>query len=192
MNKLLTFTLALGLACSTLAQGYTTKASNGNAAAPANVIFPAKDGQQIRLVGVNWASDTNNAALSLSSGVGAYTLLATNTTTGVTQVVASVTGLAASDVLVLQHAGVCYATTIASTNSGTNIVLASGAWGVTPAIGDSVYRMSTPTTLPIGATTNWQAGEAIFVSTYAGRPVRAVLTPANVTNQLNSVTAKYE
>lgn len=183
--------LATTLAVLAGTPAYSTKTAGGNNTTGASVIFPADPALQIRIVGVNWQSDTNNAVLQCSSGVGAYVLLATNTTTGVTQTVNTVTGMAANDILVLEHAGVGYAATLSSTNGGTNAVLASGAWGVTPAIGDSVYKMSDIASLPIGNTTNWQAGEAIYVGN-RGRPVRLLLTPAAVTNRINSATAFYE
>lgn len=196
MKKILLIGAALGgiaLAMLAASPTYVNKSANGNASAGATVIFPADPQTQIRIVSANWNSDSNSANLSFTSGEGAYSILATNTTTGVTQTVNTVTGIAASDVLVLQHAGVCYATTVSSTNAnGTNLVLASGAWGVTPAIGDSVYRMGSATLLPVGATTNAQNGVALYVATFPGRPVRVVLTPAAVTNKLNAVIAHYD
>ena len=172
---------------------YTTKSANGNAASPAGLIFPADPNLQLRLVSANWQSDTNIAVLSFTSGDAAYVITAANaSSSGVTQAVNSVTGLAASDVLVLQKTtGACYAASLSSTNNGTNAVLASGGWGVATVAGDEVFKMSSATTIPVGATTNAQNGEAIYVGNY-GRPVRVVLTPAAVTNRLTSVTGRYE
>lgn len=203
-NKLAIIGIAVcGLALTALASApfYKTLSANGNAAAPASVIFPADVGNQIRIVNVNWNSDSNTAALSISGGSTLYSIVETNVaSTSVTNKLTGTNGLAASAVLVLQHAGACYAATVSSwgqtTNSGpaggTNVVLASGGWGVATTVGDNVYLMDTPVTLPVGATTNWASGSAIYSSTLIGRPVRVQLTPSLVTNKLNGVTARYE
>lgn len=202
-NKIILFGAALSIATSALAvqPRFKTLSDAGNAASPAEVTFPADPSSQIRIVGVNWNSDTNNAVLSISGGGAAFTIVETNqSTSSVTNKINSTNGLSASAVLVLQHGGVCYPATLSTWNSstnagfygGTNVVLASGGWGVATSVGDSVYLMDTPVTLPIGATTNWQSGFSIYAATYAGRPVRAVLTPALSTNRLNSITAIYE
>lgn len=191
LNKLLLAACLVTLTVIAATPSYVTKSDGGNASAGAEVIFPSDPTAQIRIVGLNWQSDSNTAVVSFTTGEGAYRATATNTSSGVTQVLNSVSGLAANDILVLERAGVGYAATLSSTNSGTNAVLASGGWGVAPRIGDNVYKMSSATTIPVGATTNAQNGEAIYVGNW-GRPVRAVLTPAAVTNRLNSVTARYE
>lgn len=183
------------------AVGNKTMSANGNATAGAGVIFPADPAGTWRLLTANWSSDTNNAVLSISDGGTAYSIVETNqATTSVTNKINSTNGLSANAVLVLQHAGVCYAATVSSWNSstnagfygGTNVVLASGGWGVATKVGDSVYLMNTPITLPIGATTNFQSGYSLFSSTYQGRPMRVVLTPALATNKLNSVIGRSE
>lgn len=181
--------------------GFVTLSANGNAAAPASVILPADPSTQARLVTVNWSSDTNNAVLSLTEGLGAYTIVETNQlTTSVTNKIDRTNGLSANAVLVLQHAGVCYAATVSTWNSstntgfygGTNVVLASGGWGTNTSVGDTVYLMGNTTTLPVGATTNFQSGTALFSASYPGRPIRAQLTPALTTNKLNSVIFRRE
>lgn len=204
MNKLflsLAVGLTLAIPASATTPAYKTKSAAGNAAAPAEVIFPASPGNQTRIVSVNWNSDTNNAVLSCSGGSTVFSIVETNqATTSVTNKINSTNGLSAGAVLVLQHGGVCYKSTVstwnASTNSGfyggTNVVLASGGWGVATSAGDSVYQMDSPVTLPIGATTNTANGVAIYVATLPGRPVRVVLTPALSTNKLNSITAISE
>lgn len=196
MRKIITaagasFAVALMAVAASLS--YSTLSDAGTAASPAEVIFPSVEMKNIRLVGVNWSSDTNNASMSFSYGTSAKVITVANaSSSGVTQVLDSVTGLAANDVLVLQQSGVCYAATLSSTNNGTNAVLASGGWGVASVAGSEVFKMSTATTIPIGATTNAQNGEAIFVSSQQSRPVRVVLSPANVTNRINTATAIYE
>ena len=202
MKKLFIATAAVALAVSVMAgPGYVTKSASGNAASPASVILPADPSTTLRLVTVNWSSDTNNAVLSIADGSTAYSIVETNvSSTSVTNKINSTNGLSANAVLVLQQGSTCYAATVSSwsatTNSGagggTNVVLASGGWGVNTRVGDAVYLMNTPTTLPVGATTNWQSGTAIFGATYPGRPIRVVLTPALATNKLNSVVGRYE
>jgi hypothetical protein len=195
MNKILS-TLALGLAlalpASASSPAYKTMSASGNAAAPATVIFSADPALQIRLVGANYTTDTNNSTLAFSGGATAFAIVETNTAN-------STNGLSASAILVLQHNGTCYAATVSSwsavTNSGptlgTNVVLASGGWGVATSVGDSVYLMDTPVTIPATATAAIN-GEAIYVAALSGRPVLVKLSPAAATNQLNTVTARYE
>ena len=139
--------------------------------------------------------------LSFSGGSVAYTIVETNqATSSVTNKINSTNGLAASAVLLLNRGGTYYAASVSSWNSttnsgfygGTNVVLASGGWGVATSVGDPVYLMDTAVTIPIGATTNAINGEAIYVGALPGRPVRVVLTPALVTNRLNSVIGRAE
>lgn len=171
---------------------YTSKTDPGTAASPAEVVFLSDPSLQIRIVSVNWLSDTNRAVLSFTTGEGAYQQTITNSsTTDVTNVVNTTAGHVAGSILLLERGGTAYTATLSSTNNGTNIVLNSGGWGVIAQPGDSIYQMSSATSLPVGATTNWAAGEAIFVGGY-GRPVRVVLTPALATNALNSVVGRYE
>jgi hypothetical protein len=202
MKKILILTGIVGLAALAIASSpiYKTMSKNGNAAAPAQVIFPADPTTQIRIVNVNFTTDTNNSTLSFSGGATAYSITQTNlATTSVTNAISQTNALLVGSGLVLQHAGVCYYSTIASyaqnTNAapygGTNVVLASGGWGVLTSPGDSVYLMDTAVTIPATATAAIN-GEAIYVATLPGRPVRVLLSPAEGTNQINSVTAHYD
>jgi hypothetical protein len=210
MNKYLLLTAACGLAFTALyaaSPTFKSTSANGNAASPAAVILPADPYSQVRVLSVVYSTDTNNSSLSCTYGTTAFSITATNaTTTAITNRISGTNGLTPSCVLVLQHAGVGYAATVASWNqdtntasgSGTNIVLASGAWGVATTVGDSVYLMSSATLLPAAAaasgstTTASKDGEAIYVAGLSGRPVRIVLTPALGTNQLNNVVYHYD
>lgn len=206
-NKMfLTVAIVASAIIATAAPGFRTLSGSGNATTPASVILPADPTTTARIVTVNWGSDTNNAVLSISEGLGVYNITQTNAlSSSVTNLIDRTNGLTAgSSVLVLQHGGVCYAATVSTFNAsptlvtngyvsgGTNVVLASGGWGTNTSIGDSVYLMSTPATLPIGATTNFQSGVAIYSATYQGRPIRVQLTPALATNKLFSVIGRYE
>lgn len=195
MKKILTITgLAVGLSLVGMAAtpSYTSLSAGGNATAGAAVNFPSSRGQQLRLVSVQWQSDTNNGALQFSTGAGAYSIIATNAaTTTTSNAVNTTAGLVANSTVILEHLGTCYVTTIASTNGANGMILASGGWGVLPSVGDSVYQMGTASTVTVGATTNWQNGEALYVGD-PGRPVRVVLTPASTTNRLNSVSGRYQ
>lgn len=195
--KTFTNMLALGLALGVASAGYsatpsyTTKSAAGNASAGAALLFPADPSRQIRLVSVQWQSDSNTAALHFQTALGAYKALATNTSSGVTQVVNTTAGLITNRLLMLQRAGVGYTALLVQTNNGTNAVLATGGWGVTPSIGDAVYALGETNSVPVGATTNWANGEALFVG-QPGRPVRVQLTPALTTNRITTATARYE
>ena len=208
-NKILSAAAALAVSVVTsfAGPGFVTLSGYGNATTPASVILPADPSTAARLVTVNWSSDTNNAVLSISEGLGAYTITQTNAlTTSVTNLVDRTNGFTAgTSVAVLQHAGVCYAATVSTFNAssttatnaglitgGTNLVLASGGFGTNTSIGDTVYLMGNTTTLPVGATTNFQSGVALFSATYNGRPIRVQLTPASTTNRLYSVIFRRE
>lgn len=203
-NKILIAVGICGVALSVLAAtpAYKDLSAAGTAASPATLIFPADPyGAQIRIVSVNWKSDTNNATLQFSDGATAFTQVSTNVaTSSVTNQINSTNGLVPGSVIVLQHAGVCYASTVStfneSTNAGpyggTNVVLASGGWGVAASVGDAIYQMNSPMTLTEGQTTNAMNGEAVFVSSLPGRPVMIKLTPALVTNSIPLAVARYE
>ncbi len=185
-------------ALSALAQAptFTTLSANGDATAGAAVIFPAKAGQQIRLVSLNWNSDSNAAVASITTGAGAYyARLANASSSAVTNQINSTNGLVASSALVVERAGVPYRAIMSSFNSnaawGNYVVLASGGFGVQTVAGDPIYQMSSATTLPIGATTNSMQGFAIYVGN-PGRPVRVQITPSAVTNKINAAVALYE
>lgn len=179
---------------------FKTLAANGNAATGARVIFPADPSAQIRIVGANFTTDTNNSVLSFSGGSTAFAIQETNqATSSITNKINSTNGLSGGAVLVLQHGGVCYYSTVSTWNSstnagwygGTNVVLASGGWGVATSKGDSVYLMDTAVTIPATSTAAIN-GYSIYAANYSGRPVLVQLTPALGTNKLNSITAVYE
>lgn len=143
---------------------YASKTDPGKTANQSEVIFLSDQSLQIRIVSVNWQSDSNTARLSFTTGEGAHSQTVTNSSTpAVTNAVNSTVGPVPGSTLLLERAGTAYTATLSSTNSGTNIVLNSGGWGVIAQPGDSIYQMSSATTLPVGATTNWQSGETIYV-----------------------------
>jgi hypothetical protein len=192
---------AIGLALVALADSptYTTKASGagtGTAAVPAFVIFPARPQTQIRVVSVAWKSDTNNATLKFSGGATAFNTTLTNAaTSSITNMINSTNGLSGSAVIVLQHAGVCYQTTVASWNSNagvTNVVTASGGFASYSSVGDSVYVLDTITTLDASTVISDKEGEALYVAALPDRPVLITLSPAWVTNQITSATVHYD
>jgi hypothetical protein len=209
MKKILLTTLVGLAACVAAFAGlptYKTVSAVGNAAAPATVYFPYDANSQVRVIYANYNTDTNNSSLSFATGTTPYSIAATNVaTSSTTNLLSSTNGLSTSAVLVLQHGGTCYSSTVASwfsnTNAapygGTGVVLASGGWGVATSVGDEVELMSSATTIPAPAaasgstTTAAMSGDAIFVGNY-GRIVSATITPALVTNKLNSVSAHYD
>jgi hypothetical protein len=198
MKKILLISAAIAavaLAAIAASPSYSTLSAGGNATTGAYVIFPAAASQQVRVVGLNWESDTNAAVFSFRTGTGAYVITATNAAAATNIQVNLTNGLAAGSTIVLQKAtGVTAVTTVYSPLAGsstTNLFLPAGGFGVAAAIGDEIYLMSAATTVPVGATTNWQNGEALFVGT-VGRPVRVLLTPALATNRINAAVARYE
>jgi len=170
---------------------YTTLSNNGNASAGAAVIFPAISGLQIRIVSANWNSDSNTATLSWTYGTTAAYITSSNATSDTNLVLNATNGFSSSCTVVVQTpAGLVTNATVNSISS--NSVGLSAAIGLALPANTEVFLMSSATTIPIGATTNAANGEAIYVSGLPGRPVRAVLSPALVTNKLNAVVARYE
>ena len=190
----------LSLAAFAASPTYKTLSGYGNAATPAEVDFISDPSLQFRLVNVNYASDTNNAVLSISTGTTAFAITATNqAATSVTNQINSTNGLSPSATVLLEHAGAAYIATVSTwnqtTNSGpyggTNVVLTGNGFNVATSAGDTFYLMTTPATLPIGAATNSLNGDALFVGNPA-RPVRLQLAPALNTNKINTASGRYE
>lgn len=179
---------------------FRTFSAGGNTSYGATVLMPADANSQIRVVSINYSSDTVGAALAFSSGVGAYYLAATNAATStVTNQINSTNGLSIGSILVLQHGGVLYTNQVVTWNSstnlltgnGTNVVLATGGWGVLPTLFDDIYQMSAPVTLIVGSGTNAINGDAVFVGNY-GRPVIIAFPVATATNRLSLVSVHYD
>ncbi len=193
---------AVSLAVSAFAEpGWKTLSGFGNATAGAKVIFPADPATTWRLTTVNWGSDSNTAVLAISGGAVVLDIVETNQlSSSVTNKISTTNGLSANAVLVLQHAGTCYAASVSTWNSstntgaggGTNVVLASGGWGTNTTVGDDVFIMDTPVNLPIGATTNFSSGFSLYSCSYKGRPMLVQLTPALATNKLFSAVGYRE
>jgi len=157
------------------------------------VYFPAQPLQQIRVVGAICTSDLGGSVLSLSSGIGAYTILSNATSSATTIYVASTNGLTSGDALVLQTWGATNAyDTVASNPTASNaVVITTGGFGAAVRAGDQLYKMTAASTIPVGSngTVNYQ-GEALFVGN-KGRPVRATLNGTSL-NTINAITARYE
>ncbi|HAO80687.1 MAG TPA: hypothetical protein DCQ92_17285 [Verrucomicrobia subdivision 3 bacterium] len=198
--------VALALPASAALPTYKTVSAVGNAAAPAIVYFPFDSASQVRVIYANYNTDTNNSSLSFTTGTTAYAVTYTNLlTSSVTNLLNSTNGLSASAVMVLQHGGTCYSSTVASwfsnggaaPNAGTGVVLASGGWGVGTTVGDEIELMSAATTIPAPAATSATtttaafSGDALFVGNY-GRLVALTITPALVTNKINTASAHYD
>ena len=170
---------------------YKTFAGYGNASSSAALIIPADPSTQIRLVSVSWYSDTNTATINYQTGLGAYVTAQTNlATTWQTQQVATTVGLVTNSYLVLDTGSTNVAALLIATNSTTNLTLNTGGWGIAAPSNASIYQMDSPVSWYVGATTNMQAGEALFVAN-PGRPLRIYLSGALVTNRITA-TVRYE
>jgi len=185
---------------------YTTVSAYGSTGLPATAYFVENPACQVRVVTVNYASDTNQGVLNFYTGATAYWETATNAAAGLTNWIDSTNGLSPNGLMVLNHNGVLYTNTVlswscstnftpATTNQaasgGTNLVLAAGGWTVGASVGDNVYLMSGPTPIPVGAQTNMLNGDALYVGNF-GRPVMVTLGPASTTNRLYTVSARYD
>lgn len=194
LSKIICAGALLLLACRLPAASptYVTKTANGLPAAPAEVFFLSDPNLQIRLVNLSYQSDTNTAAISIQSGTAAFGLLRTNrATTDTTQEVHTTSGMVTNKYFILEHSGTAYKALLVATNNATNAVFGSGGWGVITTTSDTIYQLGSVTTLNVGAATNSQNGEAIFVGNY-GRPIYIVLSPTGVTNSITSAVGRYE
>jgi len=169
---------------------YLTTTATGTTLSTA--YFAAQPLQQVRIVGAICTSDLAGSVLSLSSGVGAYTVASNATSSATTIYITSTNGLVSGDVLVLQTWGGTNAyDTVASNPTASNaVVITARGFGVAVTAGDQIYKMSAASTIPIGSGTANYQGEALFVGN-KGRPVRATLNGTSA-NTINTFTARYE
>lgn len=167
---------------------YKTLTATGTTAA--TFIVPADPSLATRVVSFNCTSDKAGSVLALKAGAGAYVVSA-NTTNTTTLTVARTNGLAANDYLVISKAD---GTTnvycqISSFPQSTNITLGAVS-GITVEVGDSVYKMSAATSIPIGAANVVGNGEAIYTAP-RGRPIYATLDGTSACT-INSFVVRQE
>lgn len=181
---------------------YRTITATGSTAAIG--YFPADPNCQVRVIGYSATSDLASSTVIFASGYGAYFQVLSNaTTSSVTNYINTTNGLSVGQVVLLQHAGTCYPSTVAAllayvngTNSfgaPTNLYslkLASGGWGVQAVPYDDIYVMSNVVTIACGATTSVQNGDAIYVGNY-GRPVSMTLNATSACT-INWASAHYD
>ena len=206
-NLVLTAVAIVGLAVSARAALQTYKTFSTGGLGTANPLtsvinIPEDPNSQIRIVDVSYTSDTNNGAIVFSTSSTALYQTATNVlSSSVTNQVSTTNGLSANCQVVLNHGGTLYTNTVLTWNSstntpvgpygGTNIVLATGGWGVNASVADNIYVMGQASmTRYVGSGTNAIDGTALYVGNY-GRPVTVSMTPGLVTNRL-SVTVHYD
>ncbi len=156
----------------------------------AQIIFPANPVKVIRLISINVTGDTNTSVLTLQSGLGTYYLTTAATNSDTNLIVASNSGLASNDVIVLQTpANVPVQATIYSVSTnGTNISLTS-TLGVVASTNSTIWQMGNTRTLTIGSNTFTQTGEAIYVAP-SGTPLRLQMSGAS-TYPINNATVAY-
>jgi hypothetical protein len=184
---------------------YFTASGYGNTSSNATLCIPANPNCQARIVTIYYTSDNTAGGISFSSGTTAYSVTQTNgAATGITNFIGSTNGLTIGSVLCLQQGGVCYTNTLVSygnasasnslTGTFTNdcfAVVGTGAWGVVAQPGSSIYEMTPPTTIIVGAGTNELSGDDIYSGNY-GRPVLVQLGPVTATNRLSTVSWHYD
>lgn len=199
MKKILLLISALGLAatpCFATLPTYKSTSASGTTAATA--YFPADPNSQVRVVSYNSTSDKAASVMTFTSGTTAYVITATNAAaTSVTNQINTTNGLTGSAALVLQLNGTNYSATVSSFNiatnvspAQTNVVLGANGWNVNTIVGGDVYLMSTAVTIPNGAATVSQNGDAVFVGNY-GRPVKVVLDGTS-SCAINVISAHYD
>ena len=166
---------------------YKVKTATGSTAA--TVVWPADPLLQIRLVGTVATSDKAGAVLSFRTGVTPLSISVSNPA-GTAITLTRTNGVTTNDIVVVQYKnGTAERNSVVSFQSATNVTLA-GATSAATAIGDEVYVMSTPSTLPVGAATVSYQGEAIYVGN-KGRPISCVLDGTSACT-INAQTARYE
>jgi hypothetical protein len=180
------FSISAFLCCAAMPV-YTTKTATGSTSA--EVTFLADGARTIRIVGAIATSDKAGAVLSLRTGETAYQIGYTNAA-GTNIYVTTTNGLAAADVLVIQTAlGSNVSAVVHALVNSTNVAL-TATTGFATRAGDSVYKMSAASTLPVAAATVSYQGEAVYAGN-RGRPVRAVLDGTSACT-INSVTVRYD
>lgn len=154
------------------------------------VILPAAPNEQQVIKNIDYRSATNTALLSLSSGTTVFTVMSTNIlgATATTNYVSGTNGFVPGGWVVLNRAGTPYVAALAGLTGASNIVLASGGWGVSAQPGDNIYMMGTANTYPLGLGTNFL--NPFYIGT-AGRPVLIQLGPAGLTNYMR-ITSQSE
>lgn len=154
------------------------------------VIFPAVGNSRVRVTGLMGKSDKATSVWNIRSGVGEYTLTATNASTGTNIFVSNVSGLVSNDVIILQNIdGTCTSAIVWGTNNVTNLIV-TAAIGVNGAIGDKVYELGTAQTINVGAATVNYQGNGYHVSR-GGVPVRIILDGTSACS-IDAATAIYE
>jgi len=179
---------------------FTTGTGATNAIVPNTniMVFPTRADKQFVLYNLDYRTATNGL-LWMATGKQMFTQTQTNlSASAVTNMVNSTNGFVPGSLLVLEHNGVGYVAGLSAlgqtTNAntfGTNIVLASGGWGVATSAGDNIYQLGTPRTIPLLAATgtNQINGSAIFAGD-PGRPVVVMMGPA-ITPSALSGTGEY-
>lgn len=162
-------------------------------------IFRSSAQAQIRVISVIGSADTNTAAFNFYSGTTPHTItVATNPAAATNIVLESTAGIPTGTsawllfepVSASPFVALCY-----STNNATNLVLYAAPQNAL-AVGDQVYVLGTPTSLPCvsgtlqGGTNVAYASEALFVGN-SGRGV-VIRLNGSVTNWISTASARYE
>jgi hypothetical protein len=172
-----------------------TGTTNAYAVFPAQTVPP----RLIRVMYVNATSDLAGSKLNEYVGQSSYALTV-GVTNSTTFTVASTVGIAVGSYVTMQNAdgngtpGNVYFGLVSATNATVVTIAAStnaaAANAATFAIGDTLWLMTGPQSVPIGAATVQQNSECIF-SAQAGRPLLLILNgTAAVT--ISKVMAHYE
>lgn len=168
---------------------FVNKSATGTTSA--EVIFPPDPALQIRVVTAFATSDKAASVLSFTTGVGAYVISAANVA-GTTITVSQTNGLAPNDFVMVcaANGSTNYVRQISAFGNSTNITLTASTQNAT-AVGDSVYKMSAATTIKVAAASVTYNGDAIYVGSSQGRPVRCVLDGTSACS-IDSMSARYE
>lgn len=194
-SLLIAFLLWLTLGGSAVAQtytatdGYVTQTQNAPTTNYSELVFSGAPDRSIRLLCVDYRSDTNTAMLNLYSGTAPYTV--TGVINGTNLVVTSNAGIVTNQLCILQIGGTNWTATVLYTNQLTNVVLAGGATlGFTPLTNSVLWHCGNRVLFPVNVGTGQRIGPAVF-SGQVRAPVAVRIDPGVVTSNKLSVTAYY-
>lgn len=191
---ILAFLLALFFAVPARAQhvnasdGYVTAVATTNTTL-SEVVFSGAPTKLIRLLSVNYESESAGANLVMYAGTVPYGVTGVINTTNLT--VTSNAGIPTNRLVILQYGGTNWTATVLMTNQLTNVVLAGGSGlGFTPLTNSVLWMCGLLTQEEISISRGTKSGEALFSGVVRG-PLAVRVDPAIASSNRLSATVKY-
>ena len=174
----------------TATDGYVSSQQSAPTTNYTEVVFAGSPTKAIRLLSVDYESETNSAFLHYYAGTVPYTV--TGVINGTNLVVTSNAGIVTNQLAILQHGGTNWTVTILYTNQLTNIVVAGGATlGFIPLTNSILWHCANRYLTRVDVNARQLAGKAIFAAQVRA-PLAVRLDPGVVTSNRLNATVKYE